>query len=45
MPRPKPFTLKKGETKILSFWSWKRCGFMQKAIRLDDNGDISVTII
>ena len=37
-------TLNEGETKILRYWSWRKFGYIRKAVTLKD-GEIQVQVI
>ena len=41
--RPPPITLRKGESVIVSSWSWRKFGWKTKQIRLDKNNNVIVT--
>ena len=42
--RPQPITLRKGESVVVSVWSWRKFGWQQKQFRLDENNNVIVTL-
>lgn len=45
IPRPDAIKLVAGERVIVSYWSWKRFGYVRKLISICDDGDVDVKIL
>lgn len=42
-PRPEPIKLNKGDSVIISYWSWRKFGWKQKMITLDSSRNLTIT--
>ncbi len=40
--RPYEMILKKGESVLISEWSWHKLGFIRKLVQLDSEGNVTV---
>lgn len=40
--RPYEMIIKKGESVLISEWSWRKLGFIRKLVQLDSEGNLTV---
>jgi len=45
IPRPEAIKLIAGESVIISYWSWRKFGFVRKLVYVCDDGDVDVTVL
>lgn len=41
--RPFELILKRGESALISEWSWRKFGFKRKLVSIDSSGDVKIT--